>query len=109
VVAGNGERVAEYDVCHELPLVLGDHASAETEKVVIDYLESQVLSGARALIRARMKKDVGPEPGWLARRAADLEMEDGVDEALASLAACLRVRSRQEGLAGGGNSEQSVR
>lgn len=94
VVAGGGERIAEYDVSHELPLVLGDYASAETEKLVIDYLEGQVLSGTRALIRARMQSDTKPEPSYLARMAADLEMADGIDEALASLAACLRVRSR---------------
>lgn len=91
---GTGERIAEYDVCEEIPLVLGEHATTETEQLVIGYLERRVLDGARALIRARMQIEAKPDPIYLARANADLGLEDGVDEAVASLTECLRARSR---------------
>src|SRR5476649_2846318 len=93
ITTGAGERVAEYDVNRELPDMLGRHASPQAEKLILDLLDGEVLGGTRALVRARLARDQAEDPGHMARVWAPLGLRDGVDEALASLRACLHSRS----------------
>jgi hypothetical protein len=91
ISTGAGERIAEYHVDREVPCILGSAASTESEKLILDILDREILDGVRALVRARLRKDQD-DPGYYARLRSSFDFRDGVDEALESLAECLRMR-----------------
>jgi hypothetical protein len=91
--SGIDEQIAKYELARELPDVLGDRASPEGERIILDVLDREILAGCRALVRARLARDQADDPSYLFRVRAPLELPNGVDEALASWRACLRSRS----------------
>jgi len=93
LTTGRDERVAEYDVTRELTDVLGGYATPETEQRVLEFLQREVLNGARGLLRARMARERADDPTYFAR-ITDHGLDDGVDAALASLEEGLRTRQR---------------
>ena len=53
---GTGQRIANIDVSRELPGILGRHGFETAERLLIDFVELQVMSPTRSLVRAHIAR-----------------------------------------------------